>query len=76
MSECSICGEYSDCLHPVDFHSVEGKETPKEIEEFIGLGGYLDDTEASEGEDDFWENCARLCHACMEKYDAWIAWFG
>lgn len=76
MSECSICGEYSEDLHPVSFHTHPKKKTPQEIEQYIGLGGYLDDMDASEANEEFWENCAHLCHGCFKKYFDWIVWWG
>jgi len=77
MSECSICGEYSDCLHPVDFQAnPNDPDCPEEIKPFLGIGTYLDDLDASEGEEDFWENCAHLCHKCFSKFSKWIVWWG
>ena len=76
MSECSLCGEYSDCLHPVDFHTNPKKETPKEIEQYIGLGSFLDDMDASDADEEFWDNCARICHDCFKKFADWISWWG
>ncbi len=76
MSECSLCGEYSNCLHPVAFEHNPKKETPKEIEEYIGLGSYLDDLDATEASEDFNENCAKICHGCFNKYFDWISWWG
>ena len=74
MSECSLCGEYSECLHPVDFRWAE--DLPEELEEYIGIGSYLDDTDASEAAEEFWEYCARICHECFKKYYKWIVWWG
>jgi len=74
LSECSLCGEYSECLHPVDFRWAE--DLPKELEEYIGIGSYLDDTDASEAAEEFWEYCARICHNCFKKYYKWIVWWG
>jgi hypothetical protein len=74
MSYCSICGEYVECTHPVDF--VDADDLPKELEEYVGLGHYLDDTDATAAEEEFWENCAHLCHDCMKKYRPWIVWWG
>jgi hypothetical protein len=78
MSECSICGEYDDCLHPVDFKYSE--DMPKEVltilRPYLGIGDYLDDLDAAEGEEDFWENCAHICHKCFNKYFKWIVWWG
>jgi hypothetical protein len=77
MSECSICGKYSDCLHPVAFKGhPDNPEVPEEIKQFLGIGEYLDDLDASEADEDFWENCARLCHECFAKYYGWIVWWG
>jgi hypothetical protein len=76
MSECSLCGKYSEDLHPVSFEHNSNKPTPKEIEQYIGLGDYLDDTEASVAADEFWENCAHICHECFNKYFDWICWWG
>lgn len=77
--ECSICGEYSGCCHPVSFHGhldEEGNPPPKEIEQYIGLDSYLDDTDAEKADEEFWSGCAYLCHECMNKYAFWIVWFG
>jgi hypothetical protein len=77
MSECSICGEYSDCLHPVNFHAnPDDPKCPEEIKPFLGIGEYLDDLDASEADDDFWDNCAHLCHKCFSKFKDWISWWG
>ena len=76
MSECSLCGEYSDCLHPVDFGYDEDGKCPEEIEGYIGIGSYLDDTDASDASEEFWENCARICHECFKRYWKWIRWWG
>jgi len=73
---CDLCENESNCEHPVSFHTHPTKPTPQEIKQYIGLGGYLDDLDAEEATDDFWENCARLCHDCMNKYVDWIDWFG
>lgn len=73
---CDLCKNESDCEHPVSFEPHPTKPTPPEIEEYIGLGGYLDDTDASEAADEFWDNCAHLCHECFTKYSDWISWWG
>ena len=74
MSECSLCREYDEDLHPVDFKWSE--DLPKELEEYIGIGGYLDDLDASEAAEEFWDNCARICNKCFKKYYKWIVWWG
>ena len=76
MSECSLCGEYSEDTHPVDFGLDENGECPEEIEEYIGIGSYLDDTDASDANAEFWEKCARICNECFKKYWKWIRWWG
>ena len=77
MGECSICGEYDEDLHPVDFEAdPEDPECPEEIKKYLGLGDYLDDTDANEAADDFWENCARICGECFRKYGQFIVWWG
>lgn len=77
MSECSICGEYSEDLHPVDFKAdPDDPQTPEEIKEFLGIGCYLDDLNANDAADEFWENCAHLCHKCFAKYFRFIVWWG
>jgi len=76
---CDLCDNPCECTHPVSFHGhldEEGNPPPKEIQQYIGLGSYLDDTEAGDAMDEYWENCARLCHDCMNKYAYWITWFG
>lgn len=74
MSECSICGEYSEETHPVDFRGAD--DLPKELEHYIGIGSYLDDTQASAASEEFWDNCAHLCPTCFKKYYPWIVWWG
>jgi len=77
MSECSLCGEYSEDLHPVDFKADRNDtKCPEEIKEYLGIGSYIDDLDASRAADEFWENCARICHKCFNKYFKWIVWWG
>jgi len=33
MSECDICGEYDECLYPVDFEQDETGYIPQDLEE-------------------------------------------
>ena len=74
MTECSICGEYSEETHPVDFRDAD--DLLEELEAYIGIGSYLDDTQASEAAEEFWDNCAYLCPKCFKKYFSWIVWWG
>lgn len=77
MSYCDMCKEYAECTHPVDFHAdPDDPETPEEIKQYIGLGHYIDDAESSFAAEDFWENCAHVCHECFPKYSRWISWSG
>lgn len=77
MSYCSICNKYSECTHPVDFKAdPSDPRCPEEIKSYLGLGDFLDDTQASQATEEFWENCAHLCHECMFKYRQWIVWHG
>jgi len=77
MSECSLCGEYSEDLHPVDFKANPNNPTcPEEIKEYLDLGAFLDDIEASQATEEFWDNCAHICHECFSKYVDWIVWWG
>ena len=77
MSECSLCGEYSEDLHPVDFKADSSDpRCPEEIKEYLGLGSFLDDTQASAASEEFWDNCAHLCSDCFRKYIKWIVWWG
>jgi len=76
MSGCSFCDDDSDDVHPVSFRNHPDFETPEEIKPYIGLGDFLDDTEASEAAEEFWENCAHVCEKCFRKYWNWIAWWG
>ena len=64
----------SACIQSVSKKILEKR--PKEIEQYIGLGDYLDHTEASEATEEFWENCAHICHECFSKYTKWIVWWG
>lgn len=77
MSYCSLCGEYSECLHPVDFVADrDDPECPEIIKPYLGLGRYLDDLDSSDAADDFWNNCAHICHDCFKKYSNFIVWWG
>jgi hypothetical protein len=73
---CDFC-DNDECDHPVSFGGdLDDPEMPEEIKPYIGLGCYLDDLDASEAADDFWENCAHVCHECFNKYIKWIDWWG
>jgi hypothetical protein len=74
MDTCHICGEYDEDLHPVDFKYSE--DIPEELRKYLGLGDYLDDLDAEEATDEFWENCAYICNDCFTKYWNWIVWWG
>lgn len=77
MSECDLCNEYSDDLHPVDFQAnPNNPRCPEEIKEYLGIGNFLDDTEALQAAEEFWDKCAHICHDCFREYAEWIVWWG
>jgi len=74
MSECHICGEYSEDLHPVEFKPP----VPTEIEHLVdweGLG-LMDDLEVAEHEDERWNTRPYICEKCFRKYYRFISWWG
>lgn len=74
MSECDVCGEYSECLHPVEFKPP----VPKEIEHLVDWKGLdlFDDLDVATHEDERWETRPYICHSCFAKYHRFISWWG
>ena len=71
---CTLCDNPDECCHPVSVRPRGG--IPKELAPYVGLGNYVDDLDAGDATEEFWENCLYLCHDCMKKYSQWIEWYG
>lgn len=90
MSMCDLCGEYSDCLHPISFvsevsaliHKLDiDMDKLRELREWElrkhieEWDGYYD----SEGFPTYLSSisgCPYICHKCFEKYVRYIVWWG
>ena len=77
MRECELCGEPSNCLHPVSFSG----DAPEELRQLVRRKGHeeWDGEYDSEGFPTYLSDisgCPHLCHECMIRNERWIVWFG
>ena len=74
MSECDVCGKYSDCLHPVAFMNWFSKERLRmKIKDEDQLRRLKDIEERLRIEED---RRPYLCHDCFAVNNGFITWYG
>jgi len=89
MSECDICGEYSDCLHPVGFmskffayrHEIEVDEDIHtkllDLESSLAFERWNGETDPLTGQPDYHSGWSvYICHDCFAKYRDYIQTWG